>query len=140
MSLGPRSPQPRDWPTHLLATWFDLLAILEPLEGKVRVADLHHQLDLVAPVHLVGWVQLLREGWRWRDTGGWSSDVLPAVVIPQAAKSPSPDPGLSKVKVKKPCMALAGVAQWIECKPVNQRVAGSIPSQGTCLGFGPGPQ
>ena len=24
--------------------------------------------------------------------------------------------------------ALAGVAQWIECQPVNQRVAGLIPS------------
>ena len=36
--------------------------------------------------------------------------------------------------------ALAGVAQWIECWPANQRVSGSIPSQGTCLGFGPGPQ
>ena len=28
--------------------------------------------------------------------------------------------------------ALAGVAQWSECWPKNQRVAGSIPSQGTC--------
>ena len=36
--------------------------------------------------------------------------------------------------------ALAGVAQWFEYGPVNQRVAGSIPSQGTCLGCGPGPQ
>ena len=36
--------------------------------------------------------------------------------------------------------ALAGVAQWIECWPMNQRVAGSIPSQGTCLCCGPGPQ
>ena len=36
--------------------------------------------------------------------------------------------------------ARAGVAQWIEHRPVNQRVAGSIPSQGTCLGCGPGPQ
>ena len=36
--------------------------------------------------------------------------------------------------------ALAGVAQWIECQPVNQRVAGSIPIQGTCPGCGPGPQ
>ena len=36
-------------------------------------------------------------------------------------------------------MTLAGVAQWIECGPVNQGVAGSIPSQGTCLGCGPGP-
>ena len=30
--------------------------------------------------------------------------------------------------------ALAGVVQWIECRPANQRVACSIPSQGTCLG------
>ena len=36
--------------------------------------------------------------------------------------------------------ALAGVAQWIECRPVNQRVAGSISSQATCLGCEPGPQ
>ena len=33
-------------------------------------------------------------------------------------------------------VALAGVAQWIECQPVNQRVAGLIPSQGTCLRVG----
>ena len=30
--------------------------------------------------------------------------------------------------------------QWIECGPVNQRVAGSIPIQDTCLGCGQGPQ
>ena len=41
---------------------------------------------------------------------------------------------------KKVSTVLADVAQWIECQPVNQRVAGSIPSQGTCLGCGPGPQ
>ena len=35
---------------------------------------------------------------------------------------------------------MAGVAQWIECQPVNQRVIGSIPSQGTCLDCRPGPQ
>ncbi|XP_053525726.1 glycosyltransferase 1 domain-containing protein 1 isoform X8 [Artibeus jamaicensis] len=35
---------------------------------------------------------------------------------------------------------LAGVAQWIECRPLNQRVSSSIPSRGTCLGCGPGPQ
>ena len=32
------------------------------------------------------------------------------------------------------CYVLAGMAQWIECWSANQRVAGSIPSQGTCLG------
>ena len=35
---------------------------------------------------------------------------------------------------------LAGVAQWMEQGPVNQKCAGLIPSQGTCLGCGPGPQ
>ena len=34
--------------------------------------------------------------------------------------------------------ALAGVAQWTEQRPENRRVAGSIPSQGTCLGCGTG--
>ena len=37
-------------------------------------------------------------------------------------------------------LALAGVAQWIECRPVNQGVTGSIPTQGTSLGCGSGPQ
>ena len=36
--------------------------------------------------------------------------------------------------------ALAGVTQWVECQTVKQRVSGSIPSQGTCLGFRPGPR
>ena len=44
----------------------------------------------------------------------------------------------SKNKMKH--IALAGVAQWIEHQPVNQRIAGLIPSQGTCLGSRPGPQ
>ena len=39
-----------------------------------------------------------------------------------------------------PAKALAGVAQWVEHWRANQRVAGSIPSQGTCLGGRPGPQ
>ena len=30
--------------------------------------------------------------------------------------------------------ALASVVHWIECRPANQRVTGSIPSHGTCLG------
>ena len=35
---------------------------------------------------------------------------------------------------------LAVVTQWIEHQTAHQRVAGSIPSQGTCPGWGPGPQ
>ena len=41
---------------------------------------------------------------------------------------------------KKNDGALVGVAQWIECQTANQKVVGSIPSQGTCLGCGLGPQ
>ena len=37
-------------------------------------------------------------------------------------------------------LALAGEAQWIGHWPVNQRVAGLIPSQGTCLGCRLSPQ
>ena len=36
--------------------------------------------------------------------------------------------------------ALPGVAQWIECRPGNQWVGGSIPSKRTCLGCGIGSQ
>ena len=41
---------------------------------------------------------------------------------------------------KNSILALTGVAQWIERQPANQRVASSIPSQGTCLGCRPRPQ
>ena len=34
----------------------------------------------------------------------------------------------------------AGLAQWVERWPVNQKVTGSTPSQGTCLDYGPSPQ
>ena len=35
----------------------------------------------------------------------------------------------------KNTLALTGVAQWIECWPVNQMVTGSIPSQGHMPGL-----
>ena len=37
-------------------------------------------------------------------------------------------------------MALAGVVQWVERQPVNQKIAGPVPSQDTCLDCQPGPQ
>ena len=37
-------------------------------------------------------------------------------------------------------MALADVTQWIKQGSVKQRIIGSIPSQGTCLGCRPGPR
>ena len=39
----------------------------------------------------------------------------------------------------KETLALAGMAQRMECWPVNQRATASIPSQGTCLSCRPGP-
>ena len=45
---------------------------------------------------------------------------------------------INKMKHKNHMIALAGVAQWIECWPANQRVTCSIGSQGTCLGCRPG--
>ena len=42
--------------------------------------------------------------------------------------------------LRRKVVALAGVAQWIECRAANQRVSSSIPSQGTWLACGPGPQ
>ena len=46
---------------------------------------------------------------------------------------------LSWTFTRGPVEALAGVAQWVEHWSVNQRVAGSIPSHGTCLGCRAGP-
>ena len=40
------------------------------------------------------------------------------------------------IQNEKEFFALVSVAQWIECQPLNQRVAGSIPG----LGCGPGSQ
>ena len=37
-------------------------------------------------------------------------------------------------------VALAGVAQWIECWSLNQKAACLIPSHSTCLCHGPGPE
>ena len=42
--------------------------------------------------------------------------------------------------VKNLSPALAGVAQWTECRPANQGVDDLVPSQGTCQCCRPGPQ
>ena len=42
------------------------------------------------------------------------------------------------MKEKVGYLALAGVAQWTEHWPVNQRAISLIPSQDTCLGCRPG--
>ena len=58
-----------------------------------------------------------------------------AAPLPLRQCEPPRDPGLYGT-----CLALAGVGQWIEFQPANQRVVGSIPSWRTRLGFRPGPQ
>ena len=55
----------------------------------------------------------------------------PALEQPQKKK---------KKETYKSNIALAGVVQWTEHRSANQNVSGSIPSQGTCPGCGPGPQ
>ena len=52
----------------------------------------------------------------------------------------TPDTLSAALFLKDACQALAAVAQCVEHVPANPRVAGSIPSQGTCLGCKPGPQ
>ena len=46
---------------------------------------------------------------------------------------------LSHVEVKDLCLCPGWCGSVIEHWLMNQRVASSIPSQGTCLGCGPGP-
>ena len=60
--------------------------------------------------------------------------------VDELSENFSKEIGNIKMDIENIQIALAGVAQWIEHGPVNQRVAGSIPSQSTCLGCGPGPQ
>ena len=48
--------------------------------------------------------------------------------------------GRKTTTIKLAVCTLAGVAQWFEHQPANQRVTSLIPSQGTGLGCGPGPQ
>ena len=63
---------------------------------------------------LLGAIVSIRQPWGWRLTAS---------------------PGVHYFKK----LALAVVAQWIECCSANQKAAGSIPSQGICLGCGPSP-
>ena len=53
--------------------------------------------------------------------------------------APSPQDQVFQSR-KSNIIALAGVVQWTEHWPANQRVEGSIPSQDTCLGYRPRPQ
>ena len=65
----------------------------------------------------------------------------PSLIIDSARKASIIKPvSLNKKSfLIKKNVALTGVAQWIECQPVNRKVASWIPSRGTCLGCRPDP-
>ena len=79
----------------------------------------------------------------------WNMIHLPRVLAPLVLyllQSQSPAASASSQVARASCqlqelreIVLAGVAPWVEHWPANQKVAGSIPSQGTCLGCWPGP-
>ena len=52
----------------------------------------------------------------------------------------TPESDMHRTVIEKLNVALADVAQWVERRPANQSVTGSIPSQGTCMGCEPGRQ
>ena len=72
----------------------------------------------------------------------WGRDVCTFyhLLSPRAKNSAWHNKFHPKYSVLKQHLALASVAQWTECWPVNQRVTCSIPSWGTCLVCRPGPQ
>ena len=80
----------------------------------------HHSRGWFQDFELTNWVSNAIKDWD-RDTVVWIDLVLMLVII-----------------LKN--QALAGVAHWIEHWAGNWKVTGSIPSQGTCLGCGAGPQ
>ena len=71
--------------------------------------------------------------------GGSHTSVCPSYLAQVWAQA-SAQEMFADDRMKKETRALAGVAQWIEYWPAKQRVPGSIPSQGTFLGWGLGPQ
>ena len=71
-------------------------------------------------------------------TGSLCSDGAVSAASP-SSKWPSYVLFLVHSLLQITALALAGVAQWTERLTAKQRVASSIPSQGTCLGCRPGP-
>ena len=125
---------------------------LRAADGCLKTADIARQFrGLRCEIEMPARLPLLRKLCR-RDSAPDSSSSRQGQQ-PSAAPRPLavlpllPTCHLSPVRVlcllttlKWNPFALAGVAQWIECQPANQEVDGLIPSQGTCLGCGPGPQ
>ena len=78
-------------------------------------------ISYIIPLKLInGFILEGMGGTGWRGTEGENWDNCNSII--------------NKIYFKKINGAPAGVPQWIECQPANQRVASSIPNQGTCLG------
>ena len=113
-----------------------IIITLPKFKDKERILKAVRERDTVTykGVHLQLSADFSKEN--LQATGGWKE-------VFKVMKDKHLHPRLlypAKLSFRMEVHALAGVAQWIECQPVNQRVTSSIPSQGTCLGCGPGPQ
>ncbi|KAF6088272.1 hypothetical protein HJG60_008128 [Phyllostomus discolor] len=103
------------------------LGALGSRDHGILIADQQHSVGCEAGVCCCP----CSEPCRGEDAGDGVAVGMPSVSVLGWPKSPLPF--FCKI-------ALAIVAQWIEPRPAQQGVAGSTPSQGTCLGCGPGPQ
>ena len=107
----------------------DLLNSLKSMKHRIWAALSNGQSLLL----------LARE--RGRDQGGARTFSPAPVGSPGSLFAFSPVLSLdTKSRVSPGHCALAGVAEWVEYRPVNAKGASLIPRQGTRLGCRPGPQ
>ena len=79
----------------------------------------HHIKEEAEEKLCVGW------GKRWRDSRPLGSGLIsPSITLCDLGLIPS-----CFCAQFFTCNLLAGMAQWIECQPTNQKVTGSIPSR-----------
>ena len=111
--------------------------------SRLEHCPIYQRVAGLFPVRTHTWVAGLIPSWGTYG-GNQSSFSLTSGLLslsPCQPSSPWSQWTYPRVRIKKKeHEALAGVAQWIERWPVNPRVADSIPNQGTCLGWRPGPQ
>ena len=74
----------------------------------------------------------------WEATTHWCFSVSLSLSLPHSRKINTIFKNCLNKKMSP--KALAGVVKWVEHWPANWKVIGSIPGQGTHLGWEPGPQ
>ena len=72
--------------------------------------------------------------WRWCEIRTNTAGLAMSAAAQSSGESGSSHTNPGRKVTLKNTGVLAGGAQWTERWPVNQRVTGSIPSQGMCLG------